>query len=51
MGPLARGHPANQLAAEAVAAAAYLVAPIEVEVDAPQLRAAAHAEQVPYRVI
>jgi hypothetical protein len=41
----------NQLAAEAVAAAAYLGTSIEVEIDTPQVRAMAAAEQVDYRVI
>lgn len=51
MGLLAQDHTVNQLAAEAVAAAAYLEAPIEVEIDAPQIREAAAAEQVAYRVM
>ena len=44
-------HVVNQLAAEAVAAAAYLRAPIEVKVDSHLLRAAAYAEKVAYRVV
>lgn len=51
MGVLARDHAVNQLAAEAVAAAAYLETSIEVEVDTPHVRAAADAEQVEYHVI
>ncbi len=50
MGVLAHEHPLNQLAAEAIAAAAYLQTSIEVEVDTPQIRAAALAEQVDYRI-
>jgi hypothetical protein len=50
MGVLARTSPVNQLAAEAVAAAAYLETEIEVEIDAPQIRAAALAEDVGYHV-
>jgi hypothetical protein len=51
MGVLARDHPVNQLAAEAVAAAAYLETTIEVEIDTPQVRDAADSENVEYRVI
>ena len=51
MGVLAQSHVVNQLAAEAVAAAAYLRAPIEVEVDSHLLRAAAYAENIAYRVV
>ena len=51
MGVLAQDHVVNQLAAEAVAAAAYLGTSIEVEIDTPQVRAMAAAEQVDYRVI
>ena len=51
MGLLAQDHAVNQLAAEAVAAAAYLRTPIEVEMDTPPLRAAAGAESIVYRVI
>jgi hypothetical protein len=51
MGVLARDHVVNQLAAEAVAAAAYLETSIEVEIDTPQVRVTADAEQVDYRVI
>jgi len=51
MGELAQDHSVNQLAAEAVAAAAYLETPIEVEIDTPQIRDAARAEHVEYRVI
>lgn len=38
MGVLAQDHAVNQLAAEAVAAAAYVEAPIEVEINAPEVR-------------
>jgi hypothetical protein len=51
MGALARDHPVNQLAAEAVAAAAYLETSIEVEIDTPQVRLTADAAQVDYRVM
>lgn len=51
MGLLAEDHVVNQLAAEAIAAAAYLDTSIEVEIDTPQIRAAALAEQIEYRVI
>jgi hypothetical protein len=51
MGVLARDHALNQLAAEAVAVAAYLETSIEVEIDAPQVRDAADAEHVEYHVI
>lgn len=51
MGVLARDRAVNQLAAEAVAAAAYLEAPIEVEIDAPQVREAADSEHVGYQVV
>lgn len=51
MGALAAQHAVNQLAAEAVAAAAYLDTSIEVEIDAPGIRAAARAEGVGYRVV
>jgi hypothetical protein len=51
MGELSEGHVVNQLAAEAVAAAAYLETSIEVEIDTPQVRVTAYAEQVDYRVI
>lgn len=51
MGLLAEDHSVNQLAAEAVAAAAYLETSIEVEIDTPQIRAAALVEHVDYRVI
>ena len=51
MGELAQDRPLNQLAAEAVAAAAFLETAIEVEIDVPQIRDAASAEQVEYRVI
>ncbi len=51
MGLLAQDHAVNQLAAEAVAAAAYLRIPIEVEMDTPPLRAAADSESIVYRVI
>lgn len=51
MGELARELAVNQLAAEAVAAAAYLETSIEVEIDAPQVREAAKSEQVAYHVI
>jgi len=50
MGVLAHDHAVNQLAAEAVAAASYLQTSIEVEIDTPQIRAAADAEHVDYRV-
>lgn len=50
MGVLARAHTVNQLAAEAVAAAAYLDAPIEVAIDTPQIAAVAAAERIGYRV-
>ena len=50
MGVLAHDHTVNQLTAEAVAAASYLQTSIEVEIDAPQIRAAAGAEHVGYRV-
>jgi hypothetical protein len=50
MGVLAQDHAVNQLAAEAVAAAALLQTSIEVEIDAPQIRAAAHGEHLEYRV-
>lgn len=50
MGVLANAHAVNQLAAEAVAAAAYLQTSIEVEIDTPQIRVAAGAEHVDYRV-
>ena len=50
MGVLAQAHPVNQLAAEAVAAAAYLETEIEVEIDTPQIRMAALAENIAYRV-
>lgn len=43
MDVLARDHAVNQLAAEAVAAAAYLQTSIEVEIDTPQVRVAADA--------
>jgi hypothetical protein len=51
MGVLAQDHVVNQLAAEAVAAAAYLETSIEVEIDTPQVRVTADAEQVDDRVI
>lgn len=51
MGVLAQDHAVNQLAAEAVAAAAYLETSIEAEIDTPQVRAAAGAERVEYHVI
>ncbi len=51
MGVLAQDHTVNQLAAEAVAAAAYLDTCIEVEIDTPQVRVTAQAEQVRYRVV
>jgi hypothetical protein len=51
MGALARDHPVNQLAAEAVSAAAYLETSIEVEIDTPQVRLTADAAQVDYRVM
>lgn len=51
MGELARDHAINQLAAEAIAAAAYLETSIEVEIDFPRVRDAANAEHVEYRVI
>jgi hypothetical protein len=51
MGVLAQDHAVNQLAAEAVAAAAYLETSIEVEMDTPQVRDAAAAEHVEYHVI
>jgi hypothetical protein len=51
MGVLAQDHAVSQLAAEAVAAAAYLETSVEVEIDSPQIRAAARASQVEYRVI
>lgn len=50
MGVLAQDHTVDQLAAEAVAAAAYLETAIEVEIDTPQIRAAASAAQVEYRI-
>ena len=50
MGVLADHHPVNQLAAEAVAAAAYLQTSIEVEIDTPEIRLAALAEHVDYHV-
>jgi hypothetical protein len=50
MGVLAQDHAVNQLAAEAVAAAAYLETSIEVEIDTPQIRAAAHASRIEYHV-
>jgi hypothetical protein len=50
MGVLAQDHAVNQLAAEAVAAAAYLETSIEVEIDTPQIRAATDAAQVDYHV-
>ncbi|MHB8295454.1 MAG: hypothetical protein ACYDH5_12670 [Acidimicrobiales bacterium] len=50
MGVLARDHAVNQLAAEAVAAAAYLGTSIEVEIDTPQLRAAADATRIEYHL-
>jgi hypothetical protein len=50
MGVLAHDHAVNQLAAEAVAAASYLQTSIEVEIESPQIRAAADAEHVNYRV-
>ena len=51
MGELARDHAVDQLAAEAIAAAAYLETSIEVEVDIPRVRDAANAEHVDYHVI
>ena len=51
MGVLAEDHSVNQLAAEAVAAAAYLETSIEVEIDTPLVRQAAVAEHVAYHVI
>lgn len=51
MGALAQDHAVNQLAAEALAAAAYLETSIEVEIDTPQVRDAADAEHVEYHVI
>lgn len=51
MGWLAEDHVVNQLAAEAVAAAAYLETSIEVEIDTPQIRDAALVEQIEYRLI
>ena len=51
MGVLAQDHAVNQLAAEAVAAAAYLETSIEVEIDTPQVRHAADTEHVEYHVI
>jgi hypothetical protein len=51
MGELARTRAVNQLAAEAVAAAAYLETSIEVEIDTQQVRGAAEAEHVEYQVI
>ena len=51
MGALAEAHPINQLAAEAVAAAAYLETSIEVEIDTPLVRDAANATRVEYRVV
>ena len=51
MGVLAEDHSVNQLAAEAVAAAAYLDTSIEVEIDTPLVRQAAEAEHVAYHVI
>jgi len=50
MGVLAHDHAVNQLAAEAIAAAAYLQTSIEVEIDTPQIRAVAGAEHVGYLV-
>ncbi|MGH2929818.1 MAG: hypothetical protein ACRDL8_16575, partial [Solirubrobacteraceae bacterium] len=50
MAALAHDRPLNLLAAEAVAAAAYLETSIEVGVDTPLLRAAADAASVEYRV-
>jgi hypothetical protein len=50
MGALARDHAVNQLAAEAIAAASYLQTSIQVEIDAPQIRAVAGAEHVDYLV-
>ncbi|MGC8513078.1 MAG: hypothetical protein ACP5P1_08595 [Acidimicrobiales bacterium] len=51
MGTLAEDHTVDQLAAVAVAAAASLGTSIAVEIDAPQVRATAQAEQVDCRVI
>jgi len=51
MGVLAQDHMVNPLAAEAVVAAAYLETSIEVEIDTPQVRVTAEAEQLDYRVI
>ncbi|MBO0730786.1 MAG: hypothetical protein J2P57_16130 [Acidimicrobiaceae bacterium] len=51
MGVLAQTQAVNQLAAEAVAAAAYLETSIELEIDTPQVRHAAEAEQVEYHVV
>ncbi len=51
MGVLSQERPVNQLAAEAVAAAAYLETSIEVEIDTPQVRDAADLEHIQYRVI
>lgn len=51
MGVLAQDHAVNQLAAEAVATAAYMEAPIEVEIDAPQVRDTADAEHVEYFIV
>ncbi len=51
MGALAEAQPVNQLAAEAVAAAAYLETSIEVEIDTPLVRDAANSTRVEYRVV
>jgi hypothetical protein len=51
MGLLGRNLAVNQLATEAVAAAAYLETSIEVEIDTPQVRHAAASEHVDYHVI
>jgi hypothetical protein len=51
MGALAEDHRVDLLAAEAVAAAAYLDTSIEVETDVPQIRDAAEAIQIVYRVV
>jgi hypothetical protein len=50
MGVLARDHAVDLLAAEAVAAAAYLETAIEVEIDAAGIRTACRREQVADRV-
>lgn len=50
MDVLAEDHAVNRLAAEAVAAAAYLKTSIEVEIDTPQLRGAADVQHVEYHV-